>query len=86
MSTNTLAASKPPLLSLFTNGGDGSSASWSVPEAGYSANEQLVDVLTCNTMTADGSGGVSASTSNGMPMVRPPSPSHSHSERERERR
>ena len=70
MSTNTLAASKPPLLSLFTNGGDGSSASWSVSEAGYSANEQLVDVISCNNVTADANGGVSVQGSGGSPQVR----------------
>ena len=62
--------SKPPMLTLFTNvGASGSPASFSVPEAGYSANEKLVDVVTCNAVTADSKGGVSAQSGGGLPMV-----------------
>ena len=70
-SANALAVSKPPLLALLTNtGSNGSAASWEVPGAGFSANEALVEVLTCNTMTADGNGGISAKSNGGMPQVR----------------
>ena len=50
--------------------------SWSVPSAGYTANEALIDVLTCNTVTADGSGGVSAQSAGGMPQVLVPASAH----------
>ncbi|TRM63224.1 glycoside hydrolase family 13 protein [Schizophyllum amplum] len=63
-----MAISKPPLLGLFTNTGSNGSASFSV-EGVYDAGETLVDVLTCNAITADDSGKVSASASGGMPQV-----------------
>ena len=70
MSTSALALSKPPLLALFTNvGTNGSSTSWTVSDAGYAANEALVDVLSCATLTADSSGGVAATSSGGLPQV-----------------
>ena len=63
-----MAVSKPPLLGLFTNTGSSGSASWSVDGA-FDANEELVDVLSCNTVSADGSGKVTATSSGGMPQV-----------------
>ncbi|OCH88147.1 alpha-amylase [Obba rivulosa] len=67
--SSTLAVSKPPLLALLSNGGNASSPSWSVPNAGYAANEPLVDVVSCASVTADSNGGVSASSQGGVPMV-----------------
>ncbi|KAL1673620.1 glycoside hydrolase family 13 protein [Schizophyllum commune] len=63
-----MAVSKPPLLGLFTNVGMSGDASWSVDGA-YDANEELVDVLSCMVINADGSGKVSASSSGGLPQV-----------------
>lgn len=57
------------MLTLLSNGGSTSTPQWSVPNAGYSANEVLVDVLTCNTVTADSNGGVSVKGSSGLPQV-----------------
>ncbi|OSC98372.1 glycoside hydrolase family 13 protein [Trametes coccinea BRFM310] len=68
-SESTLAVSKPPMLALLTNGGSSSSPSWSVPSAGFIANEELVDVLTCNKLNADSNGGVSVQGSGGSPQV-----------------
>ncbi|KAI0640874.1 glycoside hydrolase family 13 protein [Trametes meyenii] len=68
-SQSTMAISKAPLLTLLTNGGSSSSSSWTVPDAGYQANEELVDVLTCNKVTADGKGGVTVQGSGGNPQV-----------------
>ena len=68
-SQTTLAVSKPPMLALFTNVGAGGSASWNVPKSGYSGNTQLIDVLSCTTVTTNGNGGLSASTTNGLPQV-----------------
>ncbi|KAH9921835.1 glycoside hydrolase family 13 protein [Amylocystis lapponica] len=66
---STLAVSKPPMLALLTNGGASSTPTWNVAGAGYSANEALVDVLSCTSFNADGNGGVSVKGSGGMPQV-----------------
>ncbi|KAF5327329.1 hypothetical protein D9619_004010 [Psilocybe cf. subviscida] len=70
---NTLAVSKPPMLSLLTNAGASASTQpvWAIPASAglFSANEQLVDVLTCTALKADGSGGLTVSAKGGMPMV-----------------
>ncbi|TFK84800.1 glycoside hydrolase family 13 protein [Polyporus arcularius HHB13444] len=71
VSQSTLAISKPPLLALLTNVGSWSSASttWDFPDASYEANEVLVDVLSCSTVTADSSGGVLVHASCGAPQI-----------------
>ncbi|KAF8532746.1 glycoside hydrolase superfamily [Gautieria morchelliformis] len=66
---NSLTISKPPLLGLLTNVGNASVSSWGVLNAGYSANANLMEVLTCTKMQADGQGGVSANTATGQPMI-----------------
>lgn len=68
-SESTLAISKPPMLTLLTNGGSSSSPKWTVSDAGFQANEELVDVLTCNKVTADDKGGVTVQGSGGNPQV-----------------
>ncbi|KAI0070668.1 glycoside hydrolase family 13 protein [Panus rudis PR-1116 ss-1] len=68
-STNNLAISKPPMLTLLTNEGASSTPKWNVPDAGFNANEELIDVLTCNKVNADGNGGVSVTGSGGNPQV-----------------
>ena len=57
------------MLALLTNEGASSSPQWTVASAGYSANEDLVDVVSCTKITADSSGGVSVTASGGNPMV-----------------
>ena len=71
-----MAISKPPILALFTNTGNQSSQSvnWKV-DAVFHPNDQLVDVLTCNKVTADGQGGVNIPSVNGMPQVLMPAAS-----------
>ncbi|PCH42776.1 glycoside hydrolase family 13 protein [Wolfiporia cocos MD-104 SS10] len=71
VSQNTLVVSKPPMLTLLTNGGSASTPSWSVPDVGYAGDEDLIDALSCDTMKADKDGGVSVQGSGGMPQVRP---------------
>lgn len=78
-SPSSLAVSKPPLLTLLSNGGSSSTPSWSVPNAGFGSNEKLVDVLTCSQLSADGNGGVSVTGSGGMPQVIMPASSLSES-------
>ncbi|KIK01831.1 glycoside hydrolase family 13 protein [Laccaria amethystina LaAM-08-1] len=65
-----LAVSKPPLIALLTNLGSNStkSSTW-VASGVASANEVLVDVLSCATVKADGSGGVSVAVVGGLPQV-----------------
>ncbi|KAK7461278.1 hypothetical protein VKT23_008454 [Stygiomarasmius scandens] len=71
-SSNALAISKPPFLTLLTNGGSGdSSTEWNVPgDAGlFNGGETLVDVLSCDEVTVGSDGSVSAKASNGQPKV-----------------
>lgn len=64
-----MAVLKTPMLALLTNTGSSGSASFSTSGAGYSANEALVDVLTCTTVTADSSGEVGLAAKSGLPQV-----------------
>jgi alpha-amylase len=75
--TSTLAVSKPPFLALLTNGGNSSSAKWSIPSSAklFSGSETLVDVLTCNTVTTGSDGSLSVTASGGMPQVLMPASS-----------
>jgi len=68
-SETALAVSKPPMLALFTNVGTGGTASWSVPKSGYSGNTQLIDVLSCTTVTTNSEGGLTVSATNGLPQI-----------------
>lgn len=68
--TTSLAISKSPMLALLTNvGSKAATTSWSVSDTGYAGNTELVDVLSCATVTTDSSGKVTASSQNGQPMV-----------------
>ena len=70
---NSMSLSKPPMLALLTNVGSNSKSTWGVSGgssgSGYAPNTQLMEVLSCTTMTTDGNGGITAQTSNGQPMV-----------------
>ncbi|KAI0798144.1 glycoside hydrolase family 13 protein [Abortiporus biennis] len=68
-SASNLAISKAPMLTLLSNVGASGTPQWSVPNAGFQANEELIDVLTCTTLTADSNGGVTVKGSGGMPQV-----------------
>ncbi len=57
------------MLALLSNKGSSSSPEWTVASAGFSPNEQLVDVLTCSSVTADSNGGITVQGSGGMPQV-----------------
>ncbi|KAJ3980661.1 glycoside hydrolase family 13 protein [Lentinula detonsa] len=69
--SSTLAVSKPPLLALLTNGGSSSTESWSIPNSAglFSANETLVDVLTCDTVVTGSDGSLSVTARDGLPKV-----------------
>lgn len=70
-SNATLAISKPPMLSLLTNIGSNSTAlmSWNVSDSLFTSHENLVDILSCNTVQADENGGVYVQAFFGMPQV-----------------
>ena len=71
-----MAISKPPILTLFTNVGSKSSCGVNRKvDAVFHPNEQLVDVLTCAKVTADGHGGVDIPSAYGMPQVLMPAAS-----------
>ncbi|KAI6137178.1 glycoside hydrolase family 13 protein [Pisolithus sp. B1] len=68
---HTLAVSKPPMLSLFTNVGQGFSSvvHWNITQSVFRSREQLVDVLTCRVHLSAENGGVDITSTNGMPKV-----------------
>lgn len=69
--TRSIAIQKGKLLSALTNvGSQGSASSFELSGTGYTANEQLVDVLSCTNITADSSGNVDIAFNGGNPQVR----------------
>ncbi|KIK65915.1 glycoside hydrolase family 13 protein [Collybiopsis luxurians FD-317 M1] len=75
--SSTLAVSKPPFLTLLTNGGSSSSAKWSIPSSAklFSGSESLMDVLTCNTVSTSSDGSLSVTADSGLPQVLMPASS-----------
>ncbi|OSX57023.1 glycoside hydrolase family 13 protein [Postia placenta MAD-698-R-SB12] len=69
VTSSTLAVYKQPMLALLTNGGSSSTPSWSVSSTDYSNGEELINVLTCDTLTAGSNGAVSVTGSEGMPQI-----------------
>ena len=59
------------VISAFSNVGSGGSASFTLDsdDTGFTANEALVEVMSCASVTADGSGNVAVSISAGVPWV-----------------
>lgn len=68
-SESSIIASKPPLVALLTNQGNSSTPTWSVSGVGFSANEEVYDVLSCTKYTADGNGALTVTGSSGQPQV-----------------
>ncbi|THU96594.1 GH13 alpha-amylase precursor [Dendrothele bispora CBS 962.96] len=75
-STHGIAISKPPLLTLLTNGGEGDSSTvWTVPGndneggGGFEGGQTLVDVFTCEEVNVKSDGSVEVTARNGEPMV-----------------
>ncbi|KAF9074062.1 glycoside hydrolase superfamily [Rhodocollybia butyracea] len=79
--SSTLAISKPPMLTLLTNGGNSSSVKWSIPSSAnlFSGSETVVDVLSCNTVTTASDGSLSVTASSGLPQVLMPASALSES-------
>ena len=64
-----LVLSKPPMLALLTNQGASANPTWNVGAAGYSANQELIDVISCQKVTTDSTGAVKLNAQQGAPMV-----------------
>ncbi|KDN37894.1 hypothetical protein RSAG8_09868, partial [Rhizoctonia solani AG-8 WAC10335] len=68
--THNIAVQKGKLLTALTNvGSKGAAENFELTGTGYSANEQLVDVLSCTNVTADASGNVNVALKGGNPQV-----------------
>lgn len=67
--TTTLALRKGPIVTILSNKGSIGDAYTQVIPAGYSAGEQVAEVLSCEVLTADGNGGVEVSMGDGRPKV-----------------
>ncbi|RDB27294.1 Alpha-amylase 1 [Hypsizygus marmoreus] len=69
----TLVISKPPLVGLLTNVGNSSKAktTWTIPSSNalFKGGESVVNILNCETTTADADGGLSVQVDAGMPQV-----------------
>ncbi|EJT98061.1 alpha-amylase [Dacryopinax primogenitus] len=76
-SAHSIALAKYPMLASLTNIGQGSQGQVSVSVGslgtGYSANSQLVEVLSCTEVNVDGSGNLAFTTQQGAPAVFLPS-------------
>ena len=60
------------IITVLSNlGANGASYSLSLPSTntGYTANEALVEVLSCSQVTADGSGNLAVAMGQGLPKV-----------------
>ncbi|KZO91942.1 glycoside hydrolase family 13 protein [Calocera viscosa TUFC12733] len=76
-STHSIAMAKYPMLSVLTNVGQSASGQVSVAVGslgnGYSANSELVEVISCSSVKVDGSGNLAFTTQSGAPAVFLPS-------------
>lgn len=69
VTSNGVGVYKAPMLALLSNKGAGTAPTWTISDSVFQAKEALVDVLTCTSMTADSNGGISATGSDGAPMI-----------------
>lgn len=71
----TIAISKPPLLTLLTNAGNSDvpsePVSWYIPssEGLFKNDESLVDILSCKTVMLDDQGDLTITADRGFPQV-----------------
>ena len=64
-----LVLSKPPMLALLNNKAAQTDVQWTVGSTTYAPGTNLVDVVSCQQITADDNGGFTATSSKGDPMV-----------------
>lgn len=59
------------IIGVFTNSGSGGSPSVTLTssQTGFTANQDLVDVMSCTSSTTDSSGGLAVTLSGGVPRV-----------------
>lgn len=70
--SSEIAISKAPLFSVLSNRGANSGTNKitvSSSQSGFAANDAVVDVLTCESSTVDGSGNLAVNIANGAPRV-----------------
>lgn len=71
--TTTIAMRKGKMVTVLSNKGqNGDAYTQSIP-AGYDAGTQVTEVVTCQTLTADGNGAINVPMSGGQPRVYYPS-------------
>lgn len=71
-SETTLLVAKKPLISVFSNGGSSASnvsVSVDSSSSGWAASTKVIDALTCESFTTDGSGNLAVTISKGEPRV-----------------
>ena len=71
LSDTTLLVAKAGLFSVFTNAGEGSSESATLPSSttGWSAGTAVIDAVGCANYTTDSSGNLQVTLSSGLPKV-----------------
>lgn len=67
--TTTIATKKGGLVAVLSNKGENGDAYTQVFPAGYSAGEEVVEVLTCDQLVADEEGRLTVDMRNGLPKV-----------------
>ena len=82
--TNTIAMRKgldgSQIVSVFTNvGTNGASYTLTLGNTGYAAGESIVELLTCTTVTVDGSGNLDVAMGGGSPKIFYPAAQLEHS-------
>jgi alpha-amylase len=71
--TTTIAMRKGKMVTVLSNkGSSGATYTQQIP-AGYGANTQVTELLTCSTLTADGNGNINVPMGGGAPRVYYPS-------------
>ena len=72
MAPNTMLVSKAPLYSILSNSGSSAnSANYSLTsnQTQWPANIEVLDVITCQTLTTDGTGSLAVQIDGGQPVV-----------------
>lgn len=67
--TTTIAMRKGKMITVLSNKGENGDAYEQVIPAGYAAGTEVTEVLTCETVTADGDGGIDVPMESGLPRV-----------------
>ncbi|WWC90710.1 uncharacterized protein L201_005647 [Kwoniella dendrophila CBS 6074] len=72
LSSSSILIAKQPLISVLSNSGSSASdSSLSIPAStsGWSSNTKVIDAISCETLTTDGSGNLAVTIKQGLPRV-----------------